>query len=105
MTIREDHGGDRLQRFTLGGNGGHIAGLNFGRPGGPIDVVFLHATGFSALTYRHLLQPLDPRLRVVALDLRGHGQTTLPARPAGLTHWYTYAEDVVGALRQLAGML
>lgn len=92
-----------MQRFTVPGGGGHIAGLNFGRPSGPIDVAFLHATGFNALTYRRLLEPLGPGLRVVALDLRGHGHTTLPARAARLTHWYGYARDVVGALRALAG--
>ncbi len=91
-----------MQRFTVPGKGGHIAGLNFGRTHGPIDVAFLHATGFCALTYRRLLEPLGPRLRVVALDLRGHGRTTLPARPAKLAHWYGYANDVAGALRQLA---
>ena len=91
-----------MQRFTIPGRGGHIAGLNFGRAGGPIDLVFLHATGFCALTYRRLLQPLGPERRAVALDLRGHGHTTLPARAAALTHWHTYAEDVVGAVRQLS---
>ena len=78
-----------------------MAGLNFGRARGPIDLVFLHATGFCALTYRQLLEPLGPKLRVVALDLRGHGHTTLPARPAALTHWHGYAQDVIAALRQI----
>jgi len=92
-----------MQRFTVPGKGGHIAGLNFGRAHGPIDVAFLHATGFCALAYRRLLEPLGPQFRVVALDLRGHGHTTLPARPAKLAHWYGYAQDVIGALRQIAG--
>ena len=99
---RIDGTNGRMQRFTIPGKGGHVAGLNFGRASGPIDLVFLHATGFCALTYRRLLEPLGPRRRVVALDLRGHGRTTLPARAATLTHWYTYARDVVGAVRQLA---
>jgi pimeloyl-ACP methyl ester carboxylesterase len=90
-----------MQRFTIPGTGGHTAGVNFGRAGGPIDVVFLHATGFCALTYRRLLEPLGPQRRAVALDLRGHGHTSLPARPAKLTHWYGYARDVVAAIRQL----
>lgn len=90
-----------MQRFTLPATGGHVAGLNFGRATGPIDLVFLHATGFNALTYRPLLSRFGPDHRVVALDLRGHGHTTLPAHAWKLTDWYTYAKDVVGALRQL----
>lgn len=90
-----------MQRFNVPGRGGHIAGLNFGRSSGPIDLVFLHATGFCALTYRRLLQQLGPERRVIAFDLRGHGHTTLPSRPAALTHWHTFASDVVGAVRQL----
>jgi len=90
-----------LQRFTVPARSGHVAGLNFGRASGPIDVLFLHATGFCAHTYRHLLEPLDRRLRVVALDLRGHGHTTLAARPARLVDWHVYARDVIGAIRTL----
>ena len=90
-----------MQRFTVPGPGGHVAGLNFGRPSGPIDAIFLHATGFCALTYRRLLQRLGSERRVVALDLRGHGHTTLPAHPFKLTDWYGYAADVVATLRHL----
>jgi pimeloyl-ACP methyl ester carboxylesterase len=91
-----------MQRLMIPARGGHLAGLNFGRAQGPIDLVFLHATGFNALTYRQLLQPLADRFRVVALDLRGHGHTMLPARAAFLTHWHPYAADVVAAIRQLS---
>ncbi len=90
-----------MQRFTVPGRGGHTAGINFGRASGPIDLVFLHATGFCALTYRHLLQRLGPQRRVVALDLRGHGHTSLPARAGLLTHWNGYADDVADAIAQL----
>ena len=75
-----------MQRLTLPCKGGHMAGWNFGRASGPIDVVFLHATGFCAYTYRTLLAPLGPKRRAVALDLRGHGLTTLPAHALTLTH-------------------
>ena len=90
-----------MQRFTIPGRGGHLAAINYGRATGPIDVVFLHATGFCALTYRHLLEPLGSQRRAVAIDLRGHGLTTLPARAWRLTSWDTYAQDVVPALRAL----
>lgn len=90
-----------MQRFTVPVDGGRMAGLNFGRADGPIDVVFLHATGFTAHTYRQLLAPLGERLRVVALDQRGHGLSTMPTRPATLRGWDIYARDVVDGLRQL----
>lgn len=91
-----------MQRFTVPGKGGDISAVNFGRPDGPIDVVFLHATGFCALTYRRLLEMLGPQHRAVALDLRGHGFSTLPAHPGRLTSWDTYADDVIATIRQLA---
>lgn len=91
-----------MQRFTVPGKGGHMAALNFGRASGPIDLVFLHATGFCALTYRRLLETLGPERRVVAFDLRGHGHSTLPARPTRLTSWHTYAGDVIAAIRHLS---
>ena len=86
-----------MQRFTLPLAGGHISGLNFGPAHGRIDLVFLHATGFNALTYRQLLAPLAPPWRVVALDLRGHGLSSLPARPGRLMHWQGYATNVIAA--------
>jgi pimeloyl-ACP methyl ester carboxylesterase len=64
--------------------------------------VFLHATGFNALTDRHLLTGSSRRPDSVALDLRGHGFTTLPARPFQLTQWYGYAKDVVAAVEPAA---
>lgn len=91
-----------MQRFSLPLAGGHLAGLNFGPAHGRIDLVFLHATGFNALTYRQLLAPLAPPWRVVALDLRGHGLSSLPARPGRLMHWQGYAADVTAAIDQLS---
>ncbi len=90
-----------MQRLALPVGGGHLAGLQFGRHHGPIDLLFLHATGFNALTYRTLLQPLGERHRVVALDLRGHGLTTLPAHPGRLTHWHGLARDVITGIAHL----
>ncbi|MBY0420753.1 MAG: alpha/beta hydrolase, partial [Parvularculaceae bacterium] len=65
-------------------------------------LVFLHATGFCASTYKRALAPLAARFDVVALDLRGHGRTTLPAEPVGLRDWTLFARDVAEALPQIA---
>ena len=90
-----------MRRFSLALGDGQLAGLNFGPEAGPIGLVFLHATGFNALTYRQLLAPLAERIRVVAIDLRGHGLSSLPAHPGRLTHWRGYADDLIRALAQL----
>ncbi len=89
-----------FQRFTLDLPDGPMAGLRFGA-GGPPDLVLLHATGFNAMTYRSLLAPLGARWRVVALDLRGHGLTGLPADPATLSDWDYNADDTLAALAAL----
>ncbi len=67
--------------------GGEIAALEFGPQDRPIDVVFVHANGFNAQTYRVLLSPLGAGLRILAIDQRGHGDTTLPANPEGHRSW------------------
>lgn len=75
-----------------------MAALEFGPADRPIDVVFCHANGFNARTYRTILGPLGAELRILALDLRGHGATTLPAQPEALSGWEVFAEDLLAAL-------
>ena len=75
-----------MRRFTLDLPDGPMAGIRFG-PDGPPDLVLLHATGFNALTYRELLEPLGERFRVVALDQRGHGLSRLPAVAETMPGW------------------
>ena len=66
---------------------GEMAALEFGDPQRPVDVVFSHANGFNALTYRTILAPLAASLRVLAIDLRGHGASRLPTQPVNRTSW------------------
>jgi pimeloyl-ACP methyl ester carboxylesterase len=56
------------------------------------------------MTYERLLSPLGAQgLRVLAIDLRGHGLTTLPARPdAAAASWDGYRDDLLALLRLLA---
>ena len=82
---------------------GEMSVLEFGDPARPVDVVFLHANGFNALTYRSVLQPLGEGLRVWAPDLRGHGESRLPADPATHRSWDVFAGDVVALLGGLEG--
>lgn len=80
--------------------GGEIAGIEFGDPIKPYAAVWLHATGFNAMTYQSMLAPLGLRARVAALDMRGHGRTTLPAK--GLSSWNKYRDDVIAFLEEEA---
>ena len=81
---------------------GEMAALEFGDAGRPLDVVFLHANGFNALTYRAVLGPLGLGLRVLAPDLRGHGDSRLPAEPRGRRSWRDLRDDVLCLLERTA---
>jgi pimeloyl-ACP methyl ester carboxylesterase len=88
----------RSRTFQLAGRDGAMAALEFGPQGRPIDIVFSHANGFNARTYRTILAPLARTLRILAPDLRGHGATTLPAEPQGWPGWSGFAADLVALL-------
>ena len=75
-----------------------MAGIAFGAETPVPDIVFIHATGFNARTYRTLLAPLGDRFHVLALDMRGHGLTTLPARTFGYTSWRRHRDDLIAVL-------
>ena len=47
---------------------GEMSVLDFGDPERPVDLVFVHANGFNAMTYRTLLAPLSGTLRIWAPD-------------------------------------
>ncbi|MBN8607266.1 MAG: alpha/beta hydrolase [Caulobacterales bacterium] len=79
-----------------------MAGLAFGAEKPTPDIVFMHATGFNARTYRTLLAPLGEKFYVVALDARGHGRTTLPARTFGYTSWRRHRDDLIAVLEHFS---
>ncbi len=82
-----------LRRRSFAG----VAAIEFGPASRPLDVVFLHANGFNARTYR---LALDADLRVLAVDLRGHGRTTLPTQVDGHC-WQVHADDLLALLAVL----
>ena len=87
---------------TLAGRGsGAMSFLDFGAPDRPVDAVFLHANGFNALTYRHVLAPLARRYRILAPDQRGHGSTSLPAVVEGRRDWLDLRDDLLAFLQAL----
>jgi pimeloyl-ACP methyl ester carboxylesterase len=78
-----------------------MAYLDFGRDDRPVDAVFLHANGFNALTYRHVLAPLADRYRILAVDQRGHGGTTLETVVEGRRDWLDLRDDLLAYLDAL----
>jgi pimeloyl-ACP methyl ester carboxylesterase len=67
-------------------------------------LIFLHANGFCASTYRILLSGLavETRRKIVALDLRGHGRSTISDNPDQQDNWNRHAGDIAQALAMLA---
>lgn len=83
--------------------GGEMSVLDFGDSERPVDLVFVHANGFNARTYRTLLQPLSSALRIWAPDLRGHGATRLPAAPQVHRSWKDHRDDLIALLQAIGG--
>ena len=82
---------------------GEMAALEFGPQDRAIDLIFVHANGFNAQTYNSLLAPLAAGLRVLAIDQRGHGATTLAAKGEGRRSWLDLRDDLVALLKVLDG--
>ena len=85
----------RTRMIDLPSRGGAMAALEFGPAGRPVDIIFSHANGFNARTYRSILAPLAGSLRVLAIDLRGHGATTLSAAIEGREGWPQFRDDLL----------
>ncbi len=88
----------RERRVSLPTRGGEMALLDFGPAGRPVDIVFSHANGFNGRTYRSILGPLAASLRILALDMRGHGASTLPTPREGWPGWTAYRDDLLALL-------
>jgi Lysophospholipase len=73
--------------------GGAMALLRWPMADGP-RLLFAHANGFCASAYIQMLGGLAGRFDIVAMDLRGHGRTTLPADPSTHVSWDVYADDL-----------
>ena len=72
---------------------GTLSAVHFGQNSNPLKLIFIHANGFNAMSYRALLQPLG--IHAAALDMRGHGFSKLPASPDDLTSWHIFRDDIL----------
>lgn len=73
-------------------------------PVGGTPVLFLHGIGQSWLSWRRQLEgPLAGRLRLVAMDLRGHGDSAKPIDPVAYREVCRWADDV-RAVQQALGL-
>ena len=87
-----------FRRVSFDLRGGQMAGIAFGDATRAPDIVFLHATGLNARTYRALLAPLGDRFHVLALDARGHGRTKLPTGRFAYGSWRRHRDDLLTLL-------
>lgn len=87
----------RLIPLHSAAGNGTMAALAFGPGERPVDLVFVHANGFNAMTYRQLLAPLGAAgWHVLAIDQRGHGLSQLAADPEPASHtWLRYRDDLL----------
>ncbi|MGQ2989822.1 MAG: alpha/beta fold hydrolase [Brevundimonas sp.] len=89
--------------LSLPARGGEMALIEMGDPDRPVDLVFVHANGFNARTYRTVMAPLAQRFRILMPDLRGHGRTRLPVQTAGRRGWDDLGDDLAALLDTIEG--
>lgn len=82
---------DPIVRCSIRVNGRRISYLTIERSSARDTIVLIHGSGVSARAWTEQLRGLPPALRVVALDLPGHGESD----PVGASSVEAYA-DVVG---------
>jgi pimeloyl-ACP methyl ester carboxylesterase len=82
---------------------GDIAAIEFGDSARPVDVIFVHANGFNALTYRSILAPMADRLHILAIDQQGHGRSPQRVASEDRSSWILFRDDLVALLDQIGG--
>lgn len=82
-----------MERRTYKLRDGTLSALHYGDISTPVRLVFMHANGFNALAYRRVLEPLG--VHVVALDMRGHGQSRDMPQPFNIAGYNIFRDDCV----------
>lgn len=81
-----------FERHDYALHDGSISACHFGDLDKPVRLLFLHANGFNAQTYRIVLDKLN--VHSLAIDLRGHGFSTLPYDPKSIRSFHQFRDDV-----------
>ncbi len=89
----------RRRKLALRGSSIEIALLDWGGDG-PIALLH-HANGFCAGTWGLVAERLRGHYRVIAMDARGHGDSSKP-KGAGCYHWEHFGRDLLGVAEALA---
>jgi len=83
---------------TASTDGIEIAFSEWGNPSGP-EVLLVHGWIFSRLAFsRQMYGELAERCRVVAYDLRGHGESAIPTDPGAYSNGRLCADDLHSVL-------
>lgn len=67
---------------------------------GPV-LLFAHATGMHGLVWKPVIDELIDRAHCIAVDLRGHGDST--PRPGADLSWELFGGDVLAAVAAIDG--
>jgi pimeloyl-ACP methyl ester carboxylesterase len=89
----------RRRKIALPESGIEIALLDWGGDG-PLALLH-HANGFCAGVWGLVAEPLSRHFRVIAMDARGHGDSS---KPEGIDfyRWERFSDDVIGVAERLA---
>ncbi len=89
----------RHRTFALPARGVEIAAFDWGGDG-PLALLH-HANGFCKGVWAQVAEALRARWRVVAIDARGHGDSSKPEGAAAYA-WDNFAADLLAVAEQLA---
>jgi len=92
------------RRLELNERGINLSLLDWGGPSGAPLVLLVHANGACAAAWDPIALELRARHRVVAYDLRGHGNSDKPEPTPEAYAWDAFADDMVAACRSLGGV-
>ena len=70
-----------------------MSALHFGDMSKPVKLVFLHANGFNALSYRLVFERLN--IHSVIFDMRGHGHSRHMPQDPELKNWHVFRDDCI----------
>ncbi len=85
-----------------GGDGLTLAVREWGNPNGPA-ILFIHGWSQSHMSWekQYTDKKLAKKYRMVALDLRGHGDSEKPLGPENYTNSQLWADDIAAVIKEM----